>query len=146
MRKYNMKGGRAVQNRAIHGRTMMLTKATKKALKAQLDYMATEGFIADDDYVFQTQRGGNRPLAANGYWRTMYDAKQALGWTWKLSAHSMRKTFAARVYDELLSTGNPDSLRILGKALGHENLNNTDRYLSFREDELNSAISNVFGE
>ena len=94
----------------------------------------------------QTQRSGNEALAGNGFWRTLYDAKKALGWTWKLSTHSMRKTFAARIYQNLLDKGENDALRILQAGLGHENINNTIKYLSFKEDGLIDAISDVFGE
>lgn len=33
----------------------------------------------------------------------------------------------------------------LGKGMGHANINNTDKYLSFRETELVGAIHKVFG-
>ena len=58
----------------------------------------------------------------------------------------MRKTFAARVYQNLVDKNNADALRILQAGLGHENINNTIRYLSFREDDLNKAIGEVFGD
>lgn len=145
MRKYNMKGGQAEHNRGIHGRAMLLMAKTKKAIQAQLDYIEGRGYTDPTDFVFQTQRAGNQSLAGNGFYRTMADAKVALGWTWKMATHSMRKTFAARIYQNLLDGKNCDALRILQAGLGHENINNTIKYLSFKEDELIEAIQAVFG-
>lgn len=145
MRRYNMKGGKGEKSGGTHGRAMLLMKGTKKALKAQMDYMAAKGYTNDDDYVFQTQRGGNRPLNGNGFWRCLWDAKKKLGWTWKLGTHSMRKTFAKRIYDNLLDSKNCDALRILQAGLGHKNINNTIKYLSFNEGALIEAMHAVFG-
>ena len=145
MRKYNMKGGTSENNRGVHGRAMLLTPKTKRALKKCLDWLDSQGYTDPDCFMFQTQRSGNRSLDHNGFCRCLKDACKALGWTWKCSTHSMRKTFAARIYDNLLEKGNADALRILQAGLGHENINNTIKYLSFKEDDLVEAIHDVFG-
>jgi len=46
---------------------------------------------------------------------------------------------------KLLDDNNADALRILQAGLGHENINNTIKYLSFKEDDLIEAIQCVFG-
>ena len=53
----------------------------------------------------------------------------------KLGTHSMRKTFADRIYDRL-----DGDLAKTQKALGHKNINSTVQYLSFREEEIDEAI------
>lgn len=146
MQRYNIKGGKAKSSGSVHGRAMLLAKKTKRILKVHIDCMATQGYTEPSDFLFQTQRFGNQPLAGNGFWRTLYEAKKVLGWTWKLGTHSMRKTFAARIYQSLLDSGNNDALRILQAGLGHENINNTIKYLSFKEDDLIEAIQAVFGD
>ena len=146
MQKYNVKGGKGPNSGGVHGRAMLLTRKTKRVLREHLAAMDDQGYSAPEDYLFQTQGEGNRPLAGNGFWRTLYDAKKELGWTWKLGTHSMRKTFAARIYQSLLDSGNNDALRILQAGLGHENINNTIKYLSFKEDDLIEAIQAVFGD
>ena len=145
MQRYNIKGGKGAKKGGTHGRAMLLMDNTKKALQEHIDYMDKQGFTADGDYMFQTQRDGNRPLNANGFWRCLYESKKVLGWTWKIGTHSMRKTFAKRVHDNLLGKGNPDALRILKEALGHENINNTIKYLSFDEGPLVEPLLDVFG-
>ncbi len=56
----------------------------------------------------------------------------------------MRKTFAAKVYQRLSqrrAAGEPvDPFRLTSKALGHKNLNSTDAYLSFLEEDIDDAI------
>lgn len=145
MQRYNTKGGKGIHKGGVHGRSIPITKKTKDALWDQLRWLDAHGYTDPNDFMFQTQRAGNEALNGNGYWRTLYDAKNALGWTWKLSTHSMRKTFAARIYQNLLDKGENDALRILQAGLGHENINNTIKYLSFKEDGLIDAINEVFG-
>lgn len=146
VRKLYMKGGMSEKNSNIHGRAMLLTNDTKKILQTLLDKLDEQGYTEPEHFLFQTQRAGNYALQKNGYWRVLWDAKKVLGWTWKLSTHSMRKTFADRVYSNLMEKGNADGLRILQAGLGHANINNTIKYLAFKDDELTDAIHDVFGE
>lgn len=144
MRKYNMKGGKSGKH--VSGRSMILTKGTKKALQDQIDYLASKGRAEPEQYLFQTQRSGNEHIDYTSVWRLLNYTAKELGMTLKVGTHSMRKTFAARVYQNLMDKKNPDALRILQAGLGHENINNTIKYLSFREDDLNNTIKDVFGE
>jgi integrase len=144
MRKWNMKGGKS--GKSVSGRSMLLAKKTKRALQAQIDYLASKGRTDPEQFIFQTQRSGNVTMDYTSVWRLLNYTAKELGMTIKVGTHSMRKTFAARVYENLIDKGNADALRILQAGLGHENINNTIRYLSFREDDLNNAITEVFGE
>ena len=64
--------------------------------------------------------------------RDAYESNELTG---KLGTHSMRKTFANKVYDAL----NNDLVKTQ-RALGHRNINSTVSYLSFREEEIDQAI------
>jgi integrase len=55
--------------------------------------------------------------------------------TGKIGTHSMRKTFASKVYEQLNGR-----LERVQKALGHKNINSTVAYLSFREEDIDAAI------
>jgi len=146
VRKLYMKGGMSEKNSNIHGRAMMLTNGTKKVLQKLLDALDEQGYTDPDSFMFQTQRDGNTALQKNGFWRVLWDAKKVLGWTWNCSTHSMRKTFADRVYTNLMDKGNADGLRILQAGLGHANINNTIKYLAFKDDALVDTMLEVFGE
>jgi len=115
---------------------------TKEALQTLIDSMECQD---TDQYLFQGNRGGNTPFCTRSVWRLLSKAARKLGITSKIGTHSMRKTFANRVYQNLLDKSNADALRIVQAGLGHENINNTIKYLSFREDELNKTINEVFG-
>jgi len=144
MRKWNMKGGRG--EKTVSGRSMPLTNGTKEALKKQLDDIEARGFTEPSDFVFQTQRSGNKCILRNGFGQQLLQTCRVLGFTGKIATHSMRKTFAARIYDNLLGRDRCDALRVLAAGLGHENINNTTKYLSFKEDDLVDAIQEVFGD
>jgi len=105
-----------------------------------------QGRTLPEQYMFQTQRSGNEHMDYTSVWRLLNYTAKELGMTLKVGTHSMRKTFAARVYQSLMDKGNAGGLRILQAGLGHENINNTIKYLSFREDDLNTAINDVFGD
>jgi integrase len=49
--------------------------------------------------------------------------------------HSLRKTFANRMYERL----HRDLVKVQ-RAMGHKNINSTVAYLSFREEEIDAAI------
>jgi integrase len=53
----------------------------------------------------------------------------------KVATHSMRKTFAERMYTKL----DKDLLK-LQKALGHRDVNSTIAYLSFNQQDIDDAI------
>lgn len=146
MAKSHMKGGKGEKHRGTSGRAMLLTDKTKKALNAQLNELNKMGYTEDHNFVFQNQFRQDYPISRNGVWRLLNKAARDIGLTGKVGTHSMRKTFAGRIYDELLTLKNCDALRTLAKGLGHENINNTDKYLSFRETELVGAIQRVFGD
>lgn len=145
MKRKNMKGGKSEKASGTHGRAMLIMPPTQKVLKVQVGWLDDNGYTEPDDYFFQTQRAGNCHIDKNGFWRQLREAKIALGWTGKFGTHSMRKTFAARIYADLIDKGNADALRILQAGLGHENINNTIKYLSFKEDDLIEAMQSVFG-
>lgn len=86
-----------------------------------------------------------KPKPLRAHCRIIRFAVRDLGITSKCGTHSMRKTFAARIYQNLLDKGNADALRILQAGLGHENINNTIKYLSFNEAPLVEAMGEVFG-
>lgn len=67
--------------------------------------------------------------------RILKKAFESAGLMGKVSTHSMRKTFAQRVYNNL-----DKDLVKTQKALGHVSINSTVSYLSFEEAEIDAAI------
>lgn len=97
-----------------------------------------------DLYLFQSYKGANKPIRYNQIRVAMFDAATKAGIAESngtLSTHSMRKTYAHRIYayyekqyHEHKTAQNPLVLTQL--ALGHKNINNTLKYLSFLSDQV----------
>jgi integrase len=68
-------------------------------------------------------------------WRILEEAYTTNGLTGTLGTHSMRKSFANRVYQKL----NHDLVKTQ-RALGHRNINSTVSYLRFAEEDIDQAI------
>jgi site-specific recombinase XerD len=124
-------------------RTVALHPLAKEALKKWINQLKsfTEG--EKDVYLFRSQKG-NKPISRTHAWRVLKRAIKANEISGKTGTHSMRKTFAQNVHKHFLgelAKGKPvDPLRMTGKALGHRNINNTDKYLSFLESDIENAI------
>jgi len=140
VQRSNMKGGKSTEKK-VYGRSMILAQRTKESLQTLINSMECKD---PDQYLFKGNRGGNTPFCTRSVWRLLSESSKGLGITSKIGTHSMRKTFANRVYQNLLDKNNADALRIVQAGLGHDNINNTIKYLSFREEALTEAISDVF--
>lgn len=119
----------------IEGRTVLLHPDAKTALAEWVEDLRADGYMTADAFVFQSRNGRNRPMTRCQAWRVLTEAYRANDLTGKLGTHSMRKTFADRVYDRL-----GRDLVKTQRALGHRNINSTVQYLSFREEEIDAAI------
>lgn len=117
------------------GRTVLLHPEAKAALAAWLDELRATNELHADTYVFKSREGDNRAISRVQAYRILQEAYDSCEMTGKLGTHSMRKTFANKIYDKL-----DGDLVKTQKALGHRNINSTVQYLSFREEEIDEAI------
>ena len=129
---------RANMKKKTEGRTVFLHAEAKAALEKWLTQLRVAGYMTDTDFVFQSRKGGNRPISRVQAWRIIREAAAAHQLTGKVGTHSLRKTFADRVYDAL-----DRDLVKTQRALGHRNINSTVQYLSFREEDIDAAIAAI---
>lgn len=136
-----MQGGRLVERvgvrrrnmkKRLEGRAVVLHPEAGAALAA---WVAQLGPVAPGTFVFQSRKGENRPIGRVQAWRILHAHFAAAGLMGRLGTHTMRKTFANRVYERL----GRDLVRTQ-RALGHRNVNSTVQYLSFREEDIDAAI------
>lgn len=125
---------RANRKGKVEGRTVKLHPEAKTALTAWVNQLAKDTVLTADDFVFKSRKG-QRPISRVQYHRILKSIIQDRQLTGKIATHSMRKTFADRMYEKL----NRDIFRTQ-KALGHKNINSTVQYLSFRESDIEEAI------
>jgi site-specific recombinase XerD len=85
--------------------------------------------------VFQRRNGVNQPIGNIQAWKILREAAITNELTGKLGTHMTRKTFANRLYQRL-----GHDLFKTQKALGHQNVNSTVRYLSVDQHAINQAI------
>jgi integrase len=117
------------------GRTVLLRPEAKAALATWLHCLRQSHDCTAQTFVFRSRKGQNRPISTVQAWRILHEAVATNELTGKVGTHTMRKTFANRVYHQL----NHDLVKTQ-RAMGHKNINSTVAYLSFAEDEIDAAI------
>lgn len=128
-------GQRRHMKKKTESRTVLLHPEAKETLDKWINELNANGHIAANTFVFRSRKGRNRPITRMHAWRILKETYESNEMTGKLGTHSMRKTFADRIYDKL-----DRDLVKTQKALGHRNINSTVQYLSFREEEIDEAI------
>lgn len=96
-----------------------------------VEYVAT--LPEKQKYLFQSQKGTK--LSRHQAWRVIKQAADDNKLSGNVGTHSMRKTFAVKIYKEL----DKDIFKTQ-KALGHTSVLSTVSYLYFSNDEINKAI------
>jgi len=127
-------------------RSVFLNDHAKAALLPLLQKLEDTGYFFDDDYIFRSSRG-NHPIDRIQAYRIIHAGCRRCGITGQLGTHCLRKTFANNVYSDLLNRladGEAlDPFRAVSKALGHADIKSTDKYLSFRMDDIDKSIAAV---
>lgn len=131
VQRRHMKGKR-------EGRTVLLHPAARAALATWLEELRLDGHMTDETFVFQSRRGPNQAIGRVQAWRILRRAFERAGLTGNLGTHSMRKTFADRIYDRL-----DGDLVKTAQALSHRSISSTASYLTFRESEIDDAILSI---
>jgi integrase len=116
---------------------VLLNADAQKALKRLIDVIGISGqsplFISR-----KHDKNGNLKAISRQQAHDLLKALFAkIGEFGNVSTHTLRKTFAARIYEQ---TG---KLEIVQIALGHKSINSTISYLAFGSDDLNRAIMGV---
>jgi integrase len=148
-----IQGGKILDRITVHrrnmkkkvaSRTVLLKPLAREALIVWIGEMEANGHTAPATFLFRSRKGENRPISRVQAYRIIKTACDANEMTGKLGTHSMRKTFANKVYCHFkkeLADGKPvDPFRMTSKALSHQNINSTDQYLSFLTEDIDEAI------
>lgn len=124
-----------VKRRAIKGkresRTVVLNGRAQTALRRWLNEMDK----ADPEMPLFPSRKGDAAISRVQAHRVLKAAVEANELPGKIASHSMRKTFAEKVYEKL----DGDLIRTQ-QALGHRAVTSTVSYLSFKQEEVDDAI------
>lgn len=130
VRRSSMKG-------KTEGRCVVLHPQAKNAI---FEWLNVSGLISSvpETYLFKSRCGKNRSISRIQAWKILEAVFSRAGVIGVLGTHSLRKTFADRVYSKL-----GHDLVKTQKALGHKNINSTVSYLSFKDEQIDEAILSI---
>jgi integrase len=131
VRRSTVKGRRAGFDMPLH----------PQAATALRDYLETLGDQSPSAYLFPGRYSSTR-LSKTAGWRAIkrvFTAAGLIGAPTEIGTHTLRKTFARLIYSAL----DHDLVRT-SYALRHASISTTVEYLSFREEEVDAAILNLF--
>jgi len=140
VQRQNTKGKKQTRDvKLLDAAREVLFEWIKKGLHAK-------GFILPDTYLFKSQVGKNKPISRRHAYRVLKDNFERNYMTGKLGTHTMRKTYAAALYKDLVerrAKGEPvDPFPLTARGLGHMNMGNTEKYLSFHEEDIEISMEN----
>lgn len=90
-----------------------------------------------DDYLFLSQKGKGM-LTRQQAWNILRSAFKKANVQGKVACHTLRKTFADRIYEN--SKGD---IFLVGNMLGHKNIKTTVSYLEFKQEKAKKVISQL---
>jgi integrase len=126
---------RAAMKQPREGRTVPLHPDAQAALATWLLTLRQRPGWTAQTFVCRSRKGMNQAISPVQAWRILREACDTNALTGTLDTHCMRKTFAHKVYQHL----GYDLVRTK-RALGHQQIRTTERYLSFAQADIDAAI------
>ncbi len=112
------------------GKTMTLK--IQKELKKDIDnYIKDKN---DDEYLFKSQKGSNKPISRVHAWEILNEAAKKVGIRNNIGTHTLRKSFGYFMFQH---TGD---IAFVQKFLGHTTPDITLRYIGIEQEDLDEAI------
>ena len=96
-----------------------LAKILKEYIKDKRDY----------EYAFQSRKGINKPIGVQAVSNILKEAANYFG-LYDISAHSMRKTYAYKIYIE-----SKNDITAVKELLGHSSIEETKRYIGLDREK-----------
>lgn len=93
--------------------------------------------MADEQYLFKSQKGFNRPISRVQAYRILDSAAKAVGLD-KIANHGMRKTFGYWHYKRY------HDVALLQKLFNHSAPSVTLRYIGVEQDEMDQTLQEFF--
>jgi len=118
----------------VEGRAIPLHQEAKDALSVWVKDLEKAGKADPSSPLFKSRKG-NRSITRVQAFRVLKEVYESNGMIGKLGTHSLRKTFANRIYERL----DRDLIKVQ-RALGHKAITSTVSYLSFKEEEITEVI------
>lgn len=125
---------RLIEGKTDKKREIQLNKVSQKALK---DLLKNLNNFDEDDYIFKSREGDNRPLTRQQSLNILKNSAAAVKIKENIGTHTLRKTWGYHAWQKGLNPA------LIMETLNHSNLNMTKRYLGIRQDEINYLYENL---
>ncbi len=123
----------------LFSRTVKLNSDTQRVLSKLVKKLQQHNCARRTDALFQSRQGyKGKALGARQVNNIIKELFAKAGCVGQFSSHSLRKTFA----EQCRRVFRGDILKIQ-KALGHSDIRNTIRYLSYNEEEILEGIASI---
>ena len=123
----------------LFSRTVKLNSDTQRVLSKLVKKLKQHNRARRTDALFQSRQGyKGKALGARQVNNIIKELFAKAGCVGQFSSHSLRKTFA----EQCRRIFRGDILKIQ-KALGHSDIRNTIRYLSYNEEEILKGIASI---
>ena len=123
----------------LFSRTVKLNSDTQRVLSKLVKKLQQHNRARRTDALFQSRQGyKGKALGARQVNNIIKELFAKAGCVGQFSSHSLRKTFA----EQCRRVFRGDILKIQ-KALGHSDIRNTIRYLSYNEEEILAGIASI---
>jgi integrase len=99
--------------------------------------VSRQDFNGDDDYVFKSRKGTNKPISRQQAYNILQGAAERCGIDEPLGCHTLRKTFGYHAYKAGVD------LAIIQSIFNHASQAVTLRYIGITQDNVNDAYSAV---
>ena len=131
---------KAANTKTKTGRSVLLNSDARKALYNLVAHLYLKK-CNDSTPLFlsrkHTQAGELKAISRQQAHDILKALFAKIGEFGNVSTHTLRKTFAARIYEQ---TG---KLELVQLALGHKSINSTISYLAFNNDDVDNAILGI---
>ncbi len=119
-------------------RIITLNQTVIKAYEILLEKLKSQNVkINDDEYIFTSQKGSvYKTQSLNDLLKSIFNNS-----TLQISTHSLRKSFARRVYTN--NNESENSLVLLSDIFSHSNISITRRYLGIRQETIDNVYLNL---
>ena len=124
-----------IESKTDKRRVFTLNESAKDAIATLIPADASE-----EEYVFKSRRGVNRPIGRVQAYRIINDAVERAGLSdvyTSIGAHSLRKTFGYFAYES------GTDLALLMRILNHSSQRETLRYIGIEQEEINDVYHAV---
>lgn len=105
-------------------------KLNRDIYKQVLDYIKRQGLNDDEDFLFWSRKGVNKPLTRQQGYNAIQTMKTELRIPYRLGTHTLRKTFGYWFYKQY---GDVAALQTI---LNHSNPKTTMRYIGMLREEV----------